>query len=200
MIFYFCGPDNSSGGCSPSTTKSSQDIGLRTPQPKKLVPTGRSPSSRSSFGTTAKSEIPSRSNDRKSMGKLESRKISDWKVEIAVPQSPSSEMTHAGCISESETRHLEVGDMGNKMNAKPETKTALFSNIHNEKISKFGGWKSGSRVVPYPEDEGKNSIVSNCTEEVYDDPKDAEELNRIHEQLLQIENQQSNLYDLLQVW
>ncbi|KAI9170374.1 hypothetical protein LWI28_027002 [Acer negundo] len=194
--------DNSSGGCFPSITKISQDVGSRTPQPKKIVPASRSPSSRSSFGTTAKSETSLKNNDRRSsmptFSKLDNGKTSDWKVEIAVQQSPSSEMTHADCIRVSDSGNSEFGELGNSINSKSETKSVLFSKIRNEKVYKFGGFRSGSRVVPYQDDENSDLVISNGTEEVYDDQKDAEELSMIREQLLQIENQQSSLLDLLQ--
>ncbi|KAH7570199.1 hypothetical protein JRO89_XS05G0066800 [Xanthoceras sorbifolium] len=167
--------DNSSGGCFPSITKSSQDVGLRTPQPKKIVATSWSPSSRSSFGTTAKSETSLKINDRKSsmstFSKLDDRKPSDWEVEISVMQSLSSEMNHTDCIRVSDSGDLELGEMGNSVN---------------------------SKVVPYHGDENSDLVVSNGAEEVYDHQKDAEELSMIREQLLQIENRQSSLLDLLQ--
>ncbi|KAL5759677.1 hypothetical protein ACOSQ2_018515 [Xanthoceras sorbifolium] len=194
--------DNSSGGCFPSITKSSQDVGLRTPQPKKIVATSWSPSSRSSFGTTAKSETSLKINDRKSsmstFSKLDDRKPSDWEVEISVMQSLSSEMNHTDCIRVSDSGDLELGEMGNSVNSKSERKSVLFSKIRNDKVYKFGGLRSGSRVVPYHGDENSDLVVSNGAEEVYDHQKDAEELSMIHEQLLQIENRQSSLLDLLQ--
>src|SRR5262249_26096982 len=66
----------------------------------------------------------------------------------------------------------------------------------------FGGLKSGSRVVPFLEDEdcyNKDVEVSNPIDDFSENHKDDEDLSLIREQLLQIENQQSNLLDLLQV-
>ncbi|XP_044493577.1 TORTIFOLIA1-like protein 4 isoform X2 [Mangifera indica] len=149
--------DNGSDGWFPSITKGFQDAGFKTPPPKKMVPTSCSPSSDSSYGTTAKNEITLRNDD-----------------------------------------DPKLGEKGNNVNSRPETKRVLFSKIHSDKVCKFSSFRSGSRVVPCPDDENSDFVASNGTEEVCDDPKDAEDLSLIRQQLLQIENQQSSLLDLLQ--
>ncbi|XP_031282392.1 TORTIFOLIA1-like protein 4 [Pistacia vera] len=193
--------DNGSGGCFPSITKSFQDVGFKTPPPKKMIPTGSSPSSDSSYGTTAKNEVTLRSSNRKTstsmLHKSNDKKPSDWKVEIAVPHS-TSKVICADDVKMRDSDHPELGEKENNVNSRPETKRALFSKIQNDKVYKFGGFRSGSRVVPCPDDGNSDFVASNGTEEVYDDPKDAEDLSLIREQLLQIENQQSSLLDLLQ--
>ncbi|KAB2628574.1 microtubule-associated protein TORTIFOLIA1 [Pyrus ussuriensis x Pyrus communis] len=56
--------DNGIGRCSPPSLKSSDDPGFRTPQPKKTVPTNRSPPSDASLVTTAKKGNPLSRSDR----------------------------------------------------------------------------------------------------------------------------------------
>ncbi|XP_016647023.1 PREDICTED: uncharacterized protein LOC103321477 [Prunus mume] len=192
--------DNGFGGCFPPISKSSDDSSFRTPQPKKTVPTtNRSPPSDGSLVTTAK-----KGNERKSetslFSKQDHKKPSDWKIEIAMPNSPSSKLVHKDGILRSDSGDPEAGKNEHIGNNMPETKRVLFSKIHDEKVHKFGGLKSGSRVVPFNEDENFDSdvVVSNAAEEVYESQKDAEDLNLIREQLIQIENQQSSLLNLLQ--
>ncbi|KAJ6356109.1 hypothetical protein OIU78_004259 [Salix suchowensis] len=84
----------------------------------------------------------------------------------------------------------DQGRMRDGTNSMPETKCVLFSSIRDDKWNKFGGLKSGSRVVPFQEDEScysKDVEVSSSTEDSYED------LSLIREQLIQIENQQSSL-------
>ncbi|ONI30616.1 hypothetical protein PRUPE_1G262400 [Prunus persica] len=192
--------DNGFGRCFPPISKSSDDSNFRTPQPKKTVPTtNRSPPSDGSLVTTAK-----KGNERKSetslFSKQDHKKPSDWKIEIAMPNSPSSKLVRKDDILRSDSGDPEAGKNEHIGNNMPETKRVLFSKIHDEKVHKFGGLKSGSRVVPFNEDENFDSdiVVSNAAEEAYESQKDAEDLNLIREQLLQIENQQSSLLNLLQ--
>lgn len=192
--------DNGSSGCFPSITKSSQNVGLRTPQPKKMVPTSRSPASDSSYGTTSKTEISFKSNNRKPgasiLCKSADRKSSDWKVEIAVPRTPSSIGT---CEVHNRTSDdAKLGEVENNVNCQPEKKMVIYSKIRDDKMYKCGGFKSGSRVVPYSDDEKSDFVPHNGIDEDFDYPKDPEDLSLIREQLLQIENQQSSLFDLLQ--
>ncbi|KAH9709207.1 TORTIFOLIA1-like protein 4 [Citrus sinensis] len=194
--------DNGSSGCFPSITKSSQNVGLRTPQPKKMVPTSRSPASDSSYGTTSKTEISFKSNNRKSgasiLCKSADGKPSDWKVEIAVPRTPSSIGTCEVHNRTSDSKDAKLGEVENNVNCQPEKKMVIYSKIRDDKMYKCGGFKSGSRVVPYSDDEKSDFVPHNGIDEDFDYPKDPEDLSLIREQLLQIENQQSSLFDLLQ--
>ncbi|KAG6587499.1 TORTIFOLIA1-like protein 3, partial [Cucurbita argyrosperma subsp. sororia] len=59
--------------------------------------------------------------------------------------------------------------------------------------------RSGSRVVPCPEEGPESTVVaSNTTDDLHRNHKDSEELHLIRNQLNQIEKQQSSLLDILQ--
>lgn len=199
------GPDNGSGRCFPSISNSSNDDGYKTPKPKKTVPTNRSPPSNDSIVTPPKRESPPKSNDRNSSAamirKVDHKKPSGWKIEVAVPNSLSLKVACEDDIKRSDFERLESGENENSGNSKPETKRVLFGKIRDEKVHKFGGLRSGSRVVPFQDDQDADlgDVVSNTVEEVDENSKEAEEVSLIREQLLQIENQQSNLLELLQV-
>lgn len=197
--------DNGAGGCFPPASKISCDVGFETPQPKKIIPT-RSPPSDNSLVTTARKRSPLQSsNNGKSttamFRKLDCKKSSDWKVEVAVPHPSSSKVA---CEDDLKRRYLVVSDSeenGNCGDSRPETNRVLFSKISNEKMHKFGCLRSGSRIVPFHENNNSESAVvdSNATEEeIYENQKDIEDLSLIRKQLIQIENQQSSMLNLLQ--
>ena len=197
--------DNGAGGCFPPASKISCDVGFETPQPKKIIPT-RSPPSDNSLVTTARKRSPLQSsNNGKSttamFRKLDCKKPSDWKVEVAVPHPSSSKVA---CEDDLKRRYLVVSDSeenGNCGDSRPETNRVLFSKISNEKMHKFGCLRSGSRIVPFHENNNSESAVvdSNATEEeIYENQKDIEDLSLIRKQLIQIENQQSSMLNLLQ--
>ncbi|GMI74937.1 hypothetical protein like AT1G27210 [Hibiscus trionum] len=173
--------DNGSVGCFPSAAKSINDVGFRTPQSKKVVPTSRSPPSDASNASTAKKETPLKSNNRNGntsvFGKPDRSKSSNWKIEISEPKSMFSEVS---------------GDDNVK-------KSVPFVKVHDEKVKKFGGLRSGSRVLPFHDDEENLDVGDkNAFLDVDEGPKDMEDLTLIREQLAQIEDQQSNLLNLLQ--
>lgn len=197
---FSTGPDNENDRSFPTI---SNDAGFRTPQTKKTVPTNRSPLSNGSLVTTAKKGSPQSRNERSDttkLTKLDHRKPADWKIEIKMPNSPSSKVSHTDDIVTSDFGDGELGKNERNGNSMAENKRVLFSRTCDEKAYKFGGLRSRSQVVPF-DDENYDSdvVVSNPTEEVYESPKDAEDLSLIRAQLLQIENQQANLFDLLQV-
>lgn len=194
-----CSIDNENDRSFPTI---SNDAGFRTPQTKKTVPTNRSPLSNGSLVTTAKKGSPQSRNERSDttkLTKLDHKKPADWKIEIKMPNSPSSKVSHTDDIVTSDFGDGELGKNERNGNSMAENKRVLFSRTCDEKAYKFGGLRSRSRVVPF-DDENYDSdvVVSNPTEEVYESPKDAEDLSLIRAQLLQIENQQANLFDLLQ--
>ncbi|XVF84861.1 hypothetical protein PTKIN_Ptkin17bG0073400 [Pterospermum kingtungense] len=191
--------DNGNVGCFPSVAKSVNDIGFRNTQSKKAVPTSRTPPSDDSMAPTAKKETPLKSNNRNGntsvVGSLDPAKPSDWKVEIPERKSLFSKAydnVKKGGLVVLESR--EIGDSGN---SRREAKCILFGKVSDEKVQKFGSLRSGSRVVPFHDDnldvDDRNGAV-----EVNEDPKDIEDLSLIREQLAQIEDQQSNLLSLLQ--
>ena len=195
------GPDNESDRSFHTVSKSSNDAGFRSPPAKKTVPTNRSPPSNGSLVTTAKKGSPQgrieRSSDTTKLTKLDHKKSPEWKIEIATPNSASSKVSQADDVVKRDFDDEESGK--NERNANPvaEDKRVLFSKDRNEKAQKFGSLRSRSRVVPF-DDENYDSI-SNPAVEIYESPKEAEDLNLIRAQLIQIENQQANLFDLLQV-
>ncbi|EOY00281.1 ARM repeat superfamily protein, putative isoform 1 [Theobroma cacao] len=194
--------DNGSIGCFPSVTKSANDAGLRTPQSKKAVPVSRSPPSDASPVPTAKKETPLKSNNRNRntsiFGRLDRTKPSDWKIEIAEPKFLFSKASCDDNIEESDLGVSRSRENGDSRNSRLETKRVLFGKVRDEKVQKFGGMRSRSRVVPFHDEENLDVDDDNAAVEVDENPRDIENLSLIHEQLAQIEDQQSNLLNLLQ--
>ncbi|TYG80334.1 hypothetical protein ES288_D02G208200v1 [Gossypium darwinii] len=169
--------DNGSVGCFTSVTKSMNDVGFRTPQSKKVVPTSRSPPSDASAASTVKKETPLESNNSNSnTRRLDRSKSSDWKIEAVQPKSLFSEAS---------------GDFNIK-------RSVSFGKAHDEKVQKFGGLRSQSQVLPFHDEENLDVTDKNAALYVDENPKDIEDLCLIREQLAQIEDQQSNLLNLLQ--
>ncbi|KAA3482907.1 Microtubule-associated TORTIFOLIA1-like protein [Gossypium australe] len=169
--------DNGSVGCFTSVTKSMNDVGFRTPQSKKVVPTSRSPPSDASAASTAKKETPLKSNNSNSnTRRLDRSKSSDWKIETVQPKSLFSEAS---------------GDYNIE-------RSVSFGKAHDEKVQKFGGLRSRSQVLPFHDMENLDVTDKNAALDVDENPKDIEDLCLIREQLAQIEDQQSNLLNLLQ--
>lgn len=136
-------------------------------------------------------------------GKLDCKKPSDWKVEVAVPNPPSSKVVGA---DDTGRRYLGVSNSeenGNYGDSRSETNSVLLSKIRNEKMNKFGRLRSVSRIVPFHENSYSEPALVNTNgtneEEIYENQKDIEDLSLIREQLIQIENQQSSMLNLLQV-
>ncbi|GFY88376.1 ARM repeat superfamily protein [Actinidia rufa] len=191
--------DDGGVGCSPLVSRSFCNGNFETPKPKKTTPASRTPSSHNSCATVALERCPSKSSDKKP-SKLDFRKKSDWNVEIAVPQPSSLQV-----VCEDDLKHMNIGVVGSGVNGssrnlRSETKRVLFTKTSDEKLHKFGGLRSGSRVVPFHENDNCDSIVvqRGATEDVDINQKEVEDLNLIQKQLVQIENQQSSLLDLLQ--
>ncbi|KAK8643539.1 hypothetical protein V6N13_012830 [Hibiscus sabdariffa] len=192
--------DNGSFGCLPSVSKSVDGAGFRTPQSKRVVPTSRSPPSDASTDPTAKKETPARSNNsnstRSTFSELDRTKPSDLKTEIAEPRKSLFFKAYDN-IKNSELGVLESREVADCGDSRLETKRVLFAKAHDEKVQKYGGLKSGSRVVPFHE-ENLDVDDKNAAVEVDENPKEVEDLYLIREQLAQIEDQQSNLLNLLQ--
>ncbi|KAA8529501.1 hypothetical protein F0562_033700 [Nyssa sinensis] len=196
--------DNGNGGCSPLVSKSSHNEGFETPQLKKTLPTNRLLSSDNSFATMAPKRSPLKISDKNPgtaiFRKLDCKKRSDWNAKIALPQSTSLKMA---CEDDVKNRYTEVSKSEENescKNFKPETKCVLSNKTCDEKLHNFASLRSGSRVVPFPENDNceLDVVNNNATEEVYGNHEEVEDLSLIREQLVQIENQQSSLLDLLQ--
>lgn len=81
--------------------------------------------------------------------------------------------------------------------SKFEAKRLFFENKHEDKSTKtLGGLKSASRVVPFDDNKSSELVIDNSDE--FNGEHKEDNLSLIRKQLLQIENQQSNLLDLLQ--
>ncbi|CAL1413738.1 unnamed protein product [Linum trigynum] len=198
------GGDNGNGGC----IRSSTNVGYKTPPPssrKSFPPPNRSPpSDASSVVTTAKKQSPVKAM----LQKVDHmRPSSNGKTEVAVPAQDKA--CEEDDIKLQEPKVLKSAEEVRNGGSSPETKRVLISSSSNRVgHHKFGGFGSGSRVVPYDYDEeGDDEMcyaakggagLNNPAEDMCENPKEMEDLSLIRQQLVQIETQQSNLLDLLQ--
>lgn len=121
-------------------------------------------------------------------------------------ETPFSRSSHSNLSREDDIKRCDVEvskpppyQNQNGVNSRAEIKRVLFSKMSDEKMRRFSGSKS--RVVPCIDDDDLDAdVIVNNANEVCESPQDVEEFALIREQLLQIENQQSNLLDLLQVY
>ncbi|KAL1172657.1 hypothetical protein V6Z11_A05G363100 [Gossypium hirsutum] len=191
---------NGSFGCFPSVTKSVDDAGFRTLQSKKVVPTSRSPPSDASTEPTAEKETHLSSNYRNwnisDFSKLDRTKPSDCKTEIAEPRKSLFFKAYDN-IKNGDLGVMESREIGDSRDSRLETKRVLFAKVRDENVQKYGGLKTGSRVVPF-HDENLDFDDKKAAVEADENPKEVEDLSLIREQLAQIEDQQSNLLNLLQ--
>ncbi|XP_043724612.1 TORTIFOLIA1-like protein 4 isoform X2 [Telopea speciosissima] len=195
--------ENASDGRFPPGPRSSGTLGFETPQTrKKAIPASRSPPPDSSSVTIARKRSPLKSNDSKSspalFRKLDCKKLPDWKVEVAVPHASSLTVVCEDDIKKTDGGGLESGVDECNASLKPQTKRVLFNKNYNDKTHKFGGFRSGNRVVPLQDESSDSTVVVSNATEMYGNQKDNEDLSLIRKQLVQIENQQSSLLDLLQ--
>uniref|UniRef100_A0A2P2IR06 TORTIFOLIA1/SINE1-2 N-terminal domain-containing protein n=1 Tax=Rhizophora mucronata TaxID=61149 RepID=A0A2P2IR06_RHIMU len=190
------GPDNAIGASSSSVSTSSHDVNFKTSAPRKPVPTNKSPLSDASFVNIVRKQSSANCNEKNSkvanFYELDHRKPSSWKIEVAIPQ----EMASGDDVSWQDSGLQESRENGTNENHRPETKC-------DDKLHKFGGLRSGSKVVPFYGDDDDNCYskdieVSNPAEEFYEN-KEIEDLSLIRKQLVQIEDQQSCLLSILQV-
>ncbi|XP_061360821.1 TORTIFOLIA1-like protein 4 [Gastrolobium bilobum] len=192
------GPDDGKGQF---VTKSSPNVGSKSTQSKKTVPANRSPPSAVSVVSSIKRENPLKSNDKDSrMGTLHRQdhgEFSEEKLDTPVSNSCPSNMSREDGIKTCDFKVSKPAPEQNGINSRAEIKRVLFGKNSDEKLRRFGGSKS--RVVPCYDDGNLDPDVTvNNVNEVCESPQDVEDLSLIREQLFQIENQQSNLLDLLQ--
>lgn len=206
MFFRFLlGSDNDNGGCLPPTSTCPPEQILRTPL-KRTVPSSRSSPSDVSRVTNNKKISPKNSDKYSStpISKLERQKSSNWSVEIAVSNSPSSKFASENNAGGGGSENLGFQENGNSLFT---AKRVLYNNVRDEKVNKSNNLRSGSRVVPFEEHdniqehESRDSdvTVGSSSEETFGSHKDFEDISLIRDQLRQIENQQSSLLNLLQV-
>ncbi|XP_010477747.1 PREDICTED: microtubule-associated protein TORTIFOLIA1-like [Camelina sativa] len=182
--------DGSSIGCFTSVTRSATiDVGFKSGRPKKVTPMmKRSPSlpvNRSYPATRQKENLPKRNQGNMTMLAAEASIVDNNKgpPQFTPVKQSSEETANSGPGGPDIIKH-----------------TISEKSREDNKVSNFGGLKSGSRVAPCSSDDGDSydSVAKNCKDEVDDSRKDSEELSLIREQLALIENQQSSLLDLLQ--
>ncbi|KAM1080876.1 hypothetical protein EV1_015387 [Malus domestica] len=163
---------------------------------KKPTPASRSTPPDSSYATTDRNRSTLKSNDKNvnpgMFRKPGHKKPSDWEAEIGALSAPSSAGAFNDGFKETDENIPERRINGN-------TKRALFHRSSDNKVHKFGGSRSGSRVAPYHEERAESPVVvSNVTENSHKNRRECEDLSLIRNQLLQIEKQQSSLLDLVQ--
>lgn len=123
---------------------------------------------------------------------MDHTKTSEWRVEIAVGNTPVKAVTEEKLFKD-----REQGGKDDNVRSRLEARRMLFS---EEKGSKSAGLKSGARVAPF-QDNGSLELTAgtdNMSDEAHEGHRDGD-LSLIRRQLVQIENQQSSLLDLLQV-
>ncbi|KAI3464026.1 hypothetical protein Pfo_020689 [Paulownia fortunei] len=191
--------ENASDGRYTPGSKTSCSIGSTTPQVRKrnLLDNSatRTPFADGSPASIARKRSPLGGNENK-MGpamfrKLDRKKPSDLKVEIVAPTGSSGVVVSDDSPLNKDER--ATGEEERKQFEKPEIKRALFN--ENNGKQKLGLFKGGSRVVPCGD---ASVVISNETGDICRNQRECEDLSLIRKQLLQIENQQSNLMDLLQ--
>jgi len=200
FAFFFIGTDDGNGRCG---TRSSPVVGSKFSQPKKMVPSNRSPPSTGSILSCAKRVSPLNNNDKNSrIGMLhqqDHKKLSDEKLESPVSKSSLSNMTKEDDIKRCDFEVSKPAPNQNATNLRADVKRVFGNKMSDEKIRKFSGSKA--RVVPcYDDDDLETDVTVNNVNEICESPQDVEDLSLIRDQLVQIENQQSNLLDLLQVY
>lgn len=198
---FLTGPENASDGRYPTGPRICGASGVEASQlKKKHIPASRSTPPDSSYATTARKRGLLKSNDKKTDSSMfrrpDHKKPSDNEVEIAA--NNASGAFHDGYKEGDENVPERINEKTRF--SKQETRRALFQKSSDSKVHKFGGSRAGSRVAPYHEESSESTVVvSNVTDNIHKNHRECEDLSLIRSQLIQIEKQQSNLFDLLQV-
>ncbi|XP_031480528.1 TORTIFOLIA1-like protein 4 [Nymphaea colorata] len=161
------------------------------------------PDAASATGTKKKSAT----NGKKSspgFSKIDTRGVSDWKIEIAVPRTmPFKVVCEDGLEaneSGGETRISSKDAMSRDRSTLSSALSNIFDGNGEERNQKFSG-RSASRIVPLREIESSiSTVVASNAVEALDKENAENDLSLIRKQLLQIENQQTSLLDLLQMF
>ncbi|CAJ1931611.1 unnamed protein product [Sphenostylis stenocarpa] len=179
-------------------TKSSPSVGSKS---SKTVPVSRSPPSAVSFMSSIKRENFLKSNEKNSRMRTTLHQQAHEKASVEKLESPLSRSSHSNMSREDGIKRcdLEISKPTpheNGVNSRAEIKRALFSKMSDEKVKRFNGLKS--RVVPCYDDDLDADVVENSANDICHNPQDVEDFSLIREQLIQIENQQTNLLETLQ--
>ncbi|KAI3898465.1 hypothetical protein MKW92_034375 [Papaver armeniacum] len=182
--------ENFSSRSSSTTTTDESHRGSR----RKSSPISKSPP-RDSPATTNMTARKKSNNDVKSSPVL-FRKL-DFNNKMVDDQNTSSTEEELSEINLGNQELIEEKIIGC---LKVENKRVPLSNKSEGKMQKISMDKAGSRVFPVQEEDNSESkaSVSRVRKEFDDNEKDNEEIFLIRQQLLHIENQQSNLFDILQ--
>ncbi|EMS63530.1 hypothetical protein TRIUR3_16378 [Triticum urartu] len=191
--------DSASDGRYPADSLGSNSVQSVTK--RNMLPASRSPPSVSNRRTSPsirskKSSPPSRGCG----GGVDQAKKCDYKVDVAVAADATPIRTVTG------EKLLKEGNV----RARLEARKMLFQKSGEKGYNKVAGRKSGSRVVPFNgdgdseestevEDDGLEEVQSDHSSEELQLVHKDEDLSKIRMQLVQIENQQTNLLDLLQL-
>nr|RWW51397.1 hypothetical protein BHE74_00042261 [Ensete ventricosum] len=163
----------------------------------KIFSSSRSPPPAALPIPTPRKNVPSIRNKKLSppLFHKDKRRPSNWRVEISIAGAP-------GEVVNDEKLHniREHGGSEGNIRSRLETRRMLFERNHEDTGNKLAGLKSASRMVPFQETGSLESPVGANTkdDELNAGHKDSD-LSLIRMQLVQIENQQSNLLELLQV-
>ncbi|CAI9753913.1 unnamed protein product [Fraxinus pennsylvanica] len=193
--------ESPSDGRYPPGIKTSCTVSSTAPVVRKRVPfdnsVGRTPSVDGPSATTARKRSPLGGNNRKTgpamFRKLDPKKPYDGKVQIAGDSSGIA-VSEDNPLTRGERVLKTVEEERNKF-TKPEIKRALFNENSDEKKQKLGIFKPGSCVVPC---DHESFVTVNEAGDPCRNHRECEDLSYIRKQLVQIENQQSNLLDILQ--
>lgn len=200
ILVVLSGSENASDGRYPPALQASCNPGSVISQfGKKSSRVSRSTPPASSTASNAKKISPLNNNKRMGSSSLRKLNNKNWDIQIAVSNASSATKVYQGDLEERDEVVLERSKNEKARFSKPEMKRALFGKITEDKVHKFGGSKSGSRVVPCHDESQDLVAVSNVTKEIQRTDKDCDELSLIRNQLSEIEKQQSSLLDLLQV-
>lgn len=188
LTILFCFTENGSDGRNLPVPRNS--IGSLTTTIKKRNPlenpTNSTPSADVPAATARRRSLVSGNENKKGTAmfrKLDRKKPSESKVDGPVASSGaalSERDTLNGDERDFETQTVEKIQM---QPVKPGIRRALFNG-------------NGARVVPCTE---AGAHISNESGDIVGNQRESEDLSLIHKQLIHIENQQANLFDLLQV-
>ncbi|KVH97759.1 TORTIFOLIA1-like protein 4 [Cynara cardunculus var. scolymus] len=178
---------------------------LETTSKEKVPSSMYSPIQRSS-PTTTQSRSPSKNNYRKQSAliarKMDFDKETDSKVNVPVPKPAAVEVDYKESFVREKLEAPDTVDTDKRVILEMEkrvTEQVISNKTRDGNFGKLDGLRFGSRVVPFIDDcELDMDINGNAIEYVYGNQKEVEDLSLIQKQLLQIENQQSNLLNLLQ--
>ncbi|CAL9124569.1 TORTIFOLIA1-like protein 4 [Musa acuminata AAA Group] len=187
---------NLSAQSQPKPSPKAASLGSGSIPSAKRFSSSRSPPPAALPIPTPRKNVPSIRNKKLSppLFHKDERRPSNWRVEISIAGAP-------GEVVNDEKLHniREHGGSEGNLRSRLETRRMLFERNHEDTGNKLAGLKSASRMVPLQETGSLESTVGANTkdDELNAGHKDSD-LSLIRMQLVQIENQQSNLLELLQ--